>query len=134
MATVTAVEVGSEIVDDQKARIKVTWQTSFSRNEVRSRTVFVYEVFLQNVDGIGDLDIRRRRIAAGSDLADQDPINREITALVDRTFLDEDFLVFGVGDTTDEWRAEVHLKPFEPKGTSAVSAELLRDAFGLSEN
>jgi hypothetical protein len=90
MATVTAVALTGDIVDSTKARIKVTWKMSFNSNEVRSRTVYIYEVHLRNVDGIGDLDVRRRRIARGSDLATNDPIDKEITALVDRTFLDED--------------------------------------------
>jgi hypothetical protein len=132
MATVTRVELSGENVDGQKARIEVTWRMSFSQREVLSRTVFLYEVFLQNVDGAGDLDVRRRRIATGSNLAAENPINEEISALVNRTFLDEDFQVFGFGDTTDEWRAEVHLKPFVPTGTSAQSAGQLRKEFGFS--
>jgi hypothetical protein len=40
--------------------------------------------------------------------------------------------VLGVGDTTDEWRAEVSLTPFAPTGTSAVSADVLRKEFGFS--
>jgi hypothetical protein len=132
MATVTAVKLTGDNVDGQKARIKVTWTMSFSQREVLSRTVFICEIFLQNVDGFGDLDTRRRRIAIGSDPAVQNPIDRVITALVDRTFLDEDFQFVGIGDTTDEWRAEVHLKPFVPKGTSAVSAIQLCKEFGFS--
>jgi hypothetical protein len=132
MATVTAVALTGDIVDSTKARIKVTWKMSFNSNEVRSRTVYIYEVHLRNVDGLGDLDVRRRRIARGSDLATNDPVDKEITALVDRTFLDEDFQVLGVGDTTDEWRAEVSLTPFTPTGTSAVSADVLRKEFGFS--
>jgi len=132
MATVTAVALSGDIVDSTKARIKVTWKMSFNSNEVRSRTVYIYEVHLRNVDGVGDLDVRRRRIARGSDLATNDPIDKEITALVDRSFLDEDFTVLGIGDTTDEWRAEVSLTPFAPSGTSAVSADVLRKEFGFS--
>jgi hypothetical protein len=132
MATISAITLTGDIVDDTKARIKVTWKMSFNANEVRSRTVYVYEVHLQNVDGTGDLDVRRRRIARGSDLATNDPIDKEITALVDRTFLDEDFQVLGFGDTTDEWRAEVRLTPFAPTGTSANSEDVLRKEFGFS--
>lgn len=132
MATITAVTLTGNIVDSTKARIKVAWKMSFTSNEVRSRTVYIYEVHLRNVDGLGDLDVRRRRIARGSDLATSSPISQEITALVDRTFLDEDFQVLGIGDTTDEWRAEVGLTPFTPTGTSAVSADVLRKEFGFS--
>ncbi|MGY1608791.1 MULTISPECIES: hypothetical protein [unclassified Geodermatophilus] len=134
MASVSRVKLSGDNVDSQKARIKVTWRMSFSPKEVQSRTVYNYEVFLQNVDGLGDPDVRRRRIATGSDLATTDAIDREISALVDRSFLDEDFPLFpgGPGDTTDEWRAEVHLKPFVPTGTSGVSDEQLRKEFGFS--
>ena len=132
MATITAVALTGDIVDSTKARIKVTWKMSFNSNEVRSRTAYLYEVHLRNVDGLGDLDVRRRRIARGSDLATNDPIDKEITALVDRTFLDEDFEVLTFGDTTDEWRAEVSLTPFTPTGRSAVSADAPRKEFGFS--
>ena len=132
MATVRAVTLDGDNVNAQQARITVKWRMSFSTPEVQSRTVYTYEVFLQNVDGAGDPDIRRRRIATGSDLATQDPINREVSVLVDRTFLDEDFLFGPFGDTTDEWRAEVHLKPFVPVGTSGASTEQLRKEFGFS--
>jgi hypothetical protein len=132
MATISAITLAGEIVDNMKARIKVTWKMSFNANEVRSGTVYIYEVYLQNVDGVGDPDVRRRRIARGSDLATGNPIDREITALVDRTFLDEDPPLLVLLETTDEWRAEVHLTPFAPTGTSAKSGDQLRKEFGLS--
>ncbi len=48
-----------DVVDNTKMRIKVAWKMSFSA-KIPSCIVDVYEVYLQNVDGLGDPDVRRR--------------------------------------------------------------------------
>lgn len=129
MATLSKVKLSGKSINNTKARIVVSWRTAFTRNEILSSTVFMFEVFLQNEDGLGDLDVRRRRIARGTYPASNGPVDKEIAAEVERSFLDEDFTVLGIGDRTDEWHADVILTPFVATKATGRS-NTLREEFG----
>ena len=129
MPRVTNVKLTGRRVNATEAELTISWTTTFVQQEILSKTIFVYDVYLQNVDGVGDLDIRRRRLGTAWDLAAENPIVREAKYKVSRSFLNEDFQVAGIGDTTDEWIAEVKASPFTPATDTAKSAEL-RMEFG----
>jgi hypothetical protein len=96
----------------------------FYAKEIAAHAVYDVSVFLQNDDGLGDPDVRRKRIGTDWVAAQSQPIQRQVTATVDRHFLNEDWQLVLVGDTTDEWKAEVVLNPLvlpaETKGTSNI--------------
>jgi hypothetical protein len=113
---------------------EVKWKTTFRGREVASHTVFNFEVFLQNQDGIGDPDVRRKSVVEGWIAAQDTPLERTDTFTASRSFLNEDFQFIGIGDTTDEWNAEVILRPFRPRPeTKAVttSGQTIREEFQL---
>lgn len=111
-----------------QATLEVKWTARFNAKETASHAVYDVSVFLQNVDGAGDLDIRRRLIGTDWVAAQSAPIEKTLRATLDRHFLNEDWTIAGVGDTTDEWRAEVVFKPFVlPSESMGVSDELRRE-------
>jgi hypothetical protein len=113
---------------------ELKWKTTFRAREVAAHSVFIYEVFLQNEDGLLDLDVRRKSVDEGWFAAQDTPLERTVSFTASRSFLNEDFLLFpgGPGDETDEWNAEVILKPFRPSAeTKAVtsSQQTIREEF-----
>ena len=132
MAGVQNVTLQGEIINSSKAKLTIGWRSTFRKQEVMAGMVFIYRIYIQNVDGLGDPDVRRRHVSTAWDQAKSTPINREITVEVDRDFLNEDFQVLGFGDKTDEWVAEVKTFAFKPSLGSAKSSELTMK-FGVGE-
>lgn len=131
MSKVSNVKLKGDIINQDTAKLTISWRTTFTQQEVLSHTVFVYDIFIQNVDGFGDPDVRRRRLGTAWDLSNNNPIDREVSFSVERSFLDEDFRVFGFGDTTDEWVAEVKTRVYSPIESTDTSPQL-RMEFGKS--
>jgi hypothetical protein len=129
MPTITKVKLDGRIINANQAELTISWATNFKQPEVLSRSIFVYDIYIKNIDGIGDLDVRHRRLGTAWDLAADNPIEREVKYKVSRNYLNEDFLFLGGGDTTDEGIAEVTARPFTPKEYTAKSS-VLRMEFG----
>jgi len=114
-----------------EARLKVHWTMRFSEQEIAAHQVYNWAIFLEN-DVPNDVDWRRRRIARGFVAAAEGTVEKEVTKDVDRDFLNEDYLVLGAGDTTDEWGAEVVLTPWQPPAETKLktpAADYLRQEF-----
>lgn len=132
MPSISPVSLRVVSQSNTEATLEVKWTARFNAKEIASHAVYDVSVFLQNVDGAGDLDIRRRLIGTDWVAAQSAPIEKTLRATLDRHFLNEDWTVptpFGnAGDTTDEWRAEVVFKPFVlPSESKGASAQLRRE-------
>lgn len=132
MAGVKNVTLSGEIINSSKAKLVIGWQANFRKQEIMAGMIFVYHIYIQNVDGLGDPDNRRKKLSTAWDQARDTPIDREITAEVSRNFLNEDFQVWGIGDKTDEWVAEIEITAFKPSLGSGRSSELAMK-FGVGE-
>ena len=130
MVAISNVTLAGQITGPDAARLTVKWRSAFNTRETAARSAFVYDIVIDNVDGLGDLDDRRRRLGSAFAVASQESVNLEKSFKVDRRFLDEDPRVLALFETTDEWRAEVIAKPFIPSGDSAASPQL-RQEFGF---
>ena len=129
MPRISNVELKVLSMSSSNATLEVEVTTRFSSREIASNTVFNCEVILENEDGLGDPDVRRRTIGQTWMVASNEPVTKTVTATVDRNFLNEDFLLFsgGPGDTTDEWYAKVKLTPFSPSAETANSNIIRRE-------
>ena len=132
MAGIRNVTLEGEIINSSKAKLTIGWRSTFRKQEVKAGMVFLYRIYIQNIDGAGDPDIRRRHVSTAWDQARDTPIDRKITVEVDRDFLNEDFQILGFGDKTDEWVAEVKTSLFKPSLGSGKSSELAMK-FGVGE-
>lgn len=128
MPTITNIDLRFVSQTASQAKLEVKWGVSFNSREIATTAVYNVNLFLQNIDGLGDADVRRRQIGTGYVAAQAQPLEFTVPATVDRSFLNEDFQVFGLGDTTDEWVAEVVLTPYKlPAETKRRSDELRRE-------
>jgi hypothetical protein len=128
MPEITSVTLSFVSQTASEARLKAHWTMTFDEKDIAAHQVYNWELFLEN-DVPNDLEWRRRRIARGSVAAAQGTVEIERTRDVDRNFLNEDYLVVGLGDTTDEWRAEVILTPWQPPAETKRASALLRREF-----
>ena len=129
MPNVFNVRLKVEERQSQRVKFRIDWTTKFTAQEYRSKQAFRYHIYLENVDGIGDLDVRRRKVIYAWNIASEDPINRSaVTKWIDRDWLNEDSPLWGIGDTTDEWRAEVICEP-HPFGSDSAKSKVLREEF-----
>ena len=128
MPTITNINLRFVSQTASQAKLEVKWGVSFSSREIAANAAYNVKLFLQNVDGLGDADVRRRQIGTGFVAAQAQPMEFTVPAAADRSFLDEDFQVLGFGDTTDEWVAEVVLTPYKlPAETKRTSNQLRRE-------
>ncbi|MEZ4735841.1 MAG: hypothetical protein R3E79_52800 [Caldilineaceae bacterium] len=137
MAEILNVRLTGRNMSASSAELTISWTTRFKEQEVLGRTVFIYDIYIKNVDDTTDPDVRHRRLGTAWNLASETPIDREVSYRVDRKFLDEDFQIgipgfVVLGDTTDEWVAEIKARPFVPAEVTARSPQL-RMEFGTSQ-
>lgn len=131
MPRVGNVKLNVDAIASTSATLSVEWTINFYAKEIAANQVFDCVVFLQNEDGTGDLDIRRRVIGQTWIVAKNSPVTQKVKMAVDRSFLNEDFeIIGGFGDTTDEWHAEVVVSPYTPASKTLGRSNTIRQEFG----
>jgi hypothetical protein len=135
MPSVTDVRLTGHSIDNDTAKLRIQFRSEFTARERAARSAFVYDLYIDNAPETPDLDNRRRRVGSAFAVASGDPFQGDVSFTVDRKFLDEDWKdpITGIGDTTDEWLAEVVAKPFVPGTKKGSSERALAKEFGWQQ-